>query len=48
MAHPNMASPIAGNIDKQTPLLFKEKNILKDSLGKEYPLVEENILGKMV
>lgn len=48
MAHPNMASPIAGNTDKQAPLLFKEKNILKDSLGKEYPLVEENILGKMV
>lgn len=48
MAHPTMASSIAENIDKQFPLLFKEKNILKDSLGKEYPLVEENILGKMM
>ena len=43
-----MASTIAGNIDKQITHLFKEKNILKDYLGKKYPLVEENILGKMV
>ena len=44
MAHQTMVSAIAGNIDKQPLLLFKEEKLLKDSLGKQYSLVEENIL----
>ena len=48
MTNPTMVSPIAGNIDKEPLFLFKGKNLLKNSLGKEYSIVEENILRIMV
>ena len=48
MTQPTMVFPIAGNIDKEPLFLFKGKNLLKNSLGEEYSIVEENILRIMV
>ena len=44
MAHSTMLSLIAENVDKQTPLPTKWKNLLKDPLVKEHPLAEGSTL----
>lgn len=39
MAHSTMVFPNEENVDKQAPPAAKRKNLLKDPLGKEHPLV---------